>query len=340
MSILLTATGIILLAVLVTDSFLTLLATAVPGPLTRAWSVPLWTLLLELHRRHPAHRLLSLAGPAIVSLTILLWFTVLVLGSWCLFAAQPGSVVESTSGRPATPWETLGFVTTTTTSLGYGQFVPRGPGWTVVATATTLTGTMVLTLSLSYVISVVGAALTRRTTASTIRGMGGDAVDLVASAMAGGAAAALRSNLTTVASQVSQIAHQHRAYPVLQFFHSEREHSSLARSVLDLADATFLASHLDPPDRLDPGVRRVLVSAVGEYRRATHTATGSASVERWARDGEDALLRAAGSLGIEAGPAFRAGLAEYSPQRRELVAICLTDGWTPPAPQALSPPVS
>lgn len=164
------------------------------------------------------HGLLGLAGPLVIATTMLLWYALLVLSGVLLFSATGGSVLRSASGDPAGGAEVPSFVTTTLSSVGYGDLVPAGPGWTVVATTLALLATMVLTLSLSYVISVVGAALSRCTTAASLQALGGTPAQLVTHTLLDEERGTMTGQLVTCAGSVQQVAAQQRTYPVLAFF--------------------------------------------------------------------------------------------------------------------------
>lgn len=89
-----------------------------------------------------------------------------------VLAAHPGSVIDSTTKAPANAIEILYFTSATISSLGYGEWVPSGPPWTFISTLATLAATIVVTVSLSYVLSVVSAAVERRGLAAGIFAMG------------------------------------------------------------------------------------------------------------------------------------------------------------------------
>lgn len=247
-----------------------------------------------------------------------------MLGTWLVLAAHPGSVVSNTTGSHADLTQLWYFVTTTASSLGYGDLIPSGLPWTLFATATTLITTIVLTISLSYVISVISAAIKRRSMASSVRALGGSPSELVRHAQLGDPGHSMHTHLTAVASAVSEAAEQQLAYPVLRYFHSARREVAPAPAVLLLHDAVFLLEQLPPEHRVSPGLSAVLRSAVDAYAGAK--SIGKA--EEGSGPGAAERLRAeAGNLGIDADAGFEAALTVHLDERGRLVAACADDGW-------------
>lgn len=321
-----TLLGLAVIGVVLVDVFLTILSTSRDGPLTRGWSRPAWHLLLALHRRRPIHRALALAGPAIVLVTILVWYLGLVLGGWLVLAAHPGAVVSSSTGSHADLTALWYFATTTASSLGYGDLVPSGLPWTVFATTTTLLATIVLTISLSYVISVISAAIKRRSMASSISALGTSPSEFAENAHLGEPGRSLHTHLASVASAVSEAAEQQLAYPVLRYFHTTRPEVAPAPAVLRLADAAFLLEHVPADRRISPGLRAVLRSAIDSYAGAKATGGAPAASPPGT---EDRLREEARRLGIDtsSGSDLDAALPGHLDRRGRLVAACADDGW-------------
>lgn len=316
--LLLAGTGVITATLL--DAFRTILGASGMGRLSRTWSQALWRGGLALHRRRRAHTLLAALGPAILVLTILVWYSLLKLGGWLILTAAPGSVVSSSTGAYADGWQRLYFVATSTSGLGYGDLVPIGPPWTIVATTLSLLGTIVLTMSLSYVLSVLGAAVRRRSTASSVLALGETPTEVVRRATSGSDAATTRGHLLTLAAALGEGAEQHRAFPVLRFFHAATPERSTPRAALLLGDATHLLGRLPADRRPGEGVLAALQHAVGttaEVEPAPPEAADGA-------DSRERLATMADELGCEDD---EIGLRDYLETRRRLVAACRDDGW-------------
>ncbi|MGC5584828.1 hypothetical protein [Ornithinimicrobium sp. W1665] len=328
MTVLLGVLGWSLVLLVVWDAFVTILRIDGPGPLTRGWSEPGWRLLLVVHHRRRIHRVLAAAGPAMTLATIVVWFLGLALGTWLLLRAAPGSVVLATGRVPAGPLDLAYYVPVALTGLGYGDYVPDGPPWTFVTGALTFVATTLLTLAVSYVVSVISAALKRRTTASAVFALGDDPAT-VARRLAEDPGAWAGPYLAGLAGDVSEVAAQQRAFPVLRYFHSADPHRSPALATLLLADAVLLLRSR-PGQGLPEGLAAVVDSAVSELVDVK----AGRPVDRDHDAEERDLVAAAGRLDIPtaAGSAFRDRWPTHAEVRDGLVRAVADDGWWSQSP--------
>lgn len=306
------------------DQFVTVFSTGGAGPLNRRVCQWLWRLLLAIHRRKPIHRVLKYAGPAMILLSILGWYFMLGLAVFLVLVVHPGTVIDSTTSAPANAIEILYFTSTTISSLGYGEWVPSGPPWTFVSTLATLAATIILTVSLSFVLSVVSAAVERRGLATSIYAMGGTEEEIIRNAKLDDPQGSLKNYLLGLASAIDQQGLRHLAYPVLKYFHAARAELSPARALLLLSDTLFLLD-LDESHSHE-GIIRVLRSSIENF--AQFSRAGTARV----RSTESEKERLAGlaptlGLGVERAQ-FDQAYDNYSPLRHRLLSLCEEDGWS------------
>lgn len=320
----------VLLCYILWDVFITVFSTEGAGPFTRFWSQKLWNGLLRIHKRRQIHGLLSLTGPLVLVVTILLWYFLLGLAVFMILVTSPASVVDSTTGEQATLPEKLYFVSTTISSLGYGDWVPASFPWTFLSTLATLAGTVILTISLSYVLAVLGAAIDRRSLAQGVFSMGSNVKEIIEAAQLGDPGNSLKPYVLTLSSQVTHQGLRHLAYPVLKYFHATKAELSPVRAVLLLSDAVFVMDHLPDQQRPPAGVSRTLRSSISSFADLTHTGLTD-KPERC----EGGLLETARLCGVELGEDdLQQALEAYLPLRTELVALCREDGWGEPEGQA------
>lgn len=321
MTILLSLAAFLLAAVILWDQFVTVFSTSGAGPLTRFGMRHVWRGLLWMHERRRMHRLLAFAGPFLLLLSIVLWYVLFGLAVFMFFVAHYGSVVDGTTQKPANTFEVLYFVNATVSSLGYGDWVPSGFPWTLVATFATLIATIVLTVSLSYVLSVVSAAIQRRALASGIMAVGTSVAEVIEHARLNDPQASLKNYLLGLSSSIDSVALQHLAYPVLKYFHSSRAELSPARAVLLLSDALFTMSvtHKEMP----AGVLSVLRSSIDNFAQysgqSTESVRSSESCPAFLRQ----LCTEEGISVDVVNEEFKA----YSHQRARLLALAHEDGW-------------
>jgi hypothetical protein len=321
-----TALGVLIILFILWDVLITVISPHAAGPLTRRWASPLAGGLHTIHRRRRIHGVLAVAGPLMMVFTVFIWYAGLYLGSWLILVARPGTVISSATGLEADLAQIAYFVPTTLSSLGYGDLVPAGFPWTTIMTSMSLLATMVVTVTLSYVIAVLSAAIKRRSLASSVRALGTDPAEFARRANLGSSTGSMQTHLSTLAGDIGHAAAQERAYPVLRHFHSGTEEASLARAVMLLADSFFLLRHLREPDRPSPGLQALVTAEMTDFANVTPVRTETHPH----RDTQQRFLRAcAERLGIDAGPgsALAAALPGYLDYRAGLVQACINDGW-------------
>ena len=139
------------------------------------------------------------------------------------------------------------------TTLGYGEFVPHGLPWVVLASAGALTATILLTVSLSYVLSVLSASIMRKQLAQDIFSLGKSVGEIVNAAGFGEEKESLNNHFIDISSAINYYALNHLAYPVLRFFHSSEPDRSPALAILLLSDAWFILDNLPEKNDLPEG---------------------------------------------------------------------------------------
>ena len=106
------------------------------------------------------------------------------------------------------------------TTLGTGDLVPRTAPFRVLTAASAAVGFSLITLALTYVMSVYGALNRRNAAALALHqrtGDTGDAANLLAGLLSGPPAFAAR-DLAALAGDLARLFEAHRSYPVLFYF--------------------------------------------------------------------------------------------------------------------------
>ena len=235
------------------------------GPLTRRVLTGGWRQVLRLHRRREdgRARLLTAAGPMLMVGTVVLWVTVFWAG-WSLVFIGSGSVADASTGRPASVADAVYYAGYAVSSLGVGDFVATTSGWRVLTAAAAFSGLALLTLSITYLFSVMSAVVSRRSLATQLRALGDTAQDIVLGSWDGDRfSPVLTQQLLQLPGQLAAVAEQHLAYPVLHFFRSRRPEASPPLAIARLDDALLLlqsavAEPVRPPGAAVVPVRRVI----------------------------------------------------------------------------------
>ncbi len=238
-----TIVGSLLIAIVGVDVFYTVFSNRGGGWLTNLWTSGVWSLLLRIHRRFTTHRLLAFAGPGLLLSIVLIWYSMLVIGWACLYASTDTSVINSDKQFVTSFDDKVFFVGVTLSTLGYGNMVPNGVPWTYLGNITALSGTVLLTASLTYVLAVLQASIERRQLATMINTIGTSTEEFLSRTCHGVHRSVLDSHLLTIANHIDNHAHKHVNYPILRFFHTGQWRHSPAPALLVFSDSIFLASH-------------------------------------------------------------------------------------------------
>lgn len=266
------AIGIVLLVSAACDLlWTTLWVEGGAGPLTSRLMARTWRVFRRVCGQNS--RVLSLAGPVIFVLTLLVWITLLWIGWTFVFAGSESTLIDTMNRGPISWSDRLYFAGYTMFTLGIGDFVPREGVWQIVSVLTTGSGMLVITLSVSYTLSVLDAVTQKRSFASGVTGLGTDSTALVRTAWDGTEFSGLDLPLNTYVSQLNTLTSNHKAYPVLHYFYSQRDEQApvVAIAVLDEALTIFrfgISEEYRPNNVIITNAR----SSVQSYLETLHSA--------------------------------------------------------------------
>lgn len=234
--------GLAVVVLTVWDSISTMVTVEGGGPLTSRLARMLWR-STGLFPKRVRKVLLTRMGELIALGVLGLWI-LLLWAAWTLvFLASPDAVVDSNSGDPANFVARLYFAGFSLFTLGVGDYRP-GPGFWQVATAiASLNGLFLITVSISYLISLTSAVADRRGTAAVVTGLGRSGVEVVVNAWNGEDFRGLPEQLAGVSASLAHLSERHLAKPVLHYFHSPLRHTALEPSVVALYEALLLLSY-------------------------------------------------------------------------------------------------
>ena len=220
------------------------------GPVTSGVEKVSWPLLKAVSGNR--HGLLGAAGPIILLLSVGTWVLMLWGGWFLIFDSDPSAVISGSTKLPADEISRLYFVGYTLFTLGNGGFQPAGPGWEIATALTAGSGLFAITLAITYLLSVISAAVSARALASQVSTLGETAADTLRTAWNGQDYADLRYPLQTLTQQLAQFGEQHLAYPILQYFHSREAAKSPVLALVRLEQIVAAAEHGVPKDKRPP----------------------------------------------------------------------------------------
>lgn len=320
--------GAALVVVAMVDAIVTTLsAGSGGGPLTTRLSKAAWRGMRAV-APGGASRVLTYSGAIVLLVTVLTWVLLLWTGWTLIFASSDGAVLDGTTGQPAPLTARIYYVGFVVFTLGIGDVVPGAGPWQVATAVASFLGLFLVTLAITYLMSVVSAAVNRRALARDIHLSGRTGVDIVRlhwnAGDGGGQFASLAQSLST---QILKTAQQHLAYPVLHHFHARERDSSAPRAMAALDDALLLMSAA-LPEHARPGSDTLvrLRRTVEHYAEIIETdVLGHADPPL----PDLAALRSAGIPVVDE-QCFLDAAAEHRDRRRRLDALVRADAWTWP----------
>lgn len=249
MSLLVQAIGIALVLVTLTDIFLTVLKVRGGAGFLSTWlNRGTWSLFRTSVSVIPTgkDRILSYAGPTLLVSIAVAWTSLLLLGFSLIVWPALGTGIRASSGTTPTGFAAaLYYSAYSLTTLGTGDLVPQTGFYRLLMVFTAAVGFSVLTLTITYFMSVYTALLRRNTFALSLHHRAsstGNGAELLAGLTAGGNVGAAQQELSTVMQEVANLYESHQFYPVLHYFRFPQVHYALARVMFLVMDVTSLAS--------------------------------------------------------------------------------------------------
>lgn len=334
LSVLFFAVGLLLIAAVLFDAFCTAVALGGAGPITRRLAWGLWRGVLHWHRRSEqsgrvdsGHRLLASVGPVILLLIITTWILLLWVGFFLLFSAAPEAVVNPETGTPATPWERVYFIGFTVSTLGVGDFAPQGTLWRLLTPIGALSGFLVLTLAITYLVPVVSAVVEKRQLSASIASLGKTPQELLHAGWDGQGLSSLEPHLLRFAEEIEMHGQRHLAYPVLHFFHSPEERTAFGPRLAALSEALALIEQMPAKVQPSPASRRAVRGAIDGFLRTVRPILANSTVQMEVPDRPATAVLEETDLPIrEMDPADE--WSSRSVQRLRLLhALVKDDGW-------------
>lgn len=326
MDVLYAVAGAALIALVLVDAlWTTLWVDGGAGPLTRRSTTWAWRVVLKAVGR-TRHRALSLFGPAVLVATLTMWIVLLAAGWVLVFSAQT-SALQSSSGEVAGLTGRVWYVAYTMFTVGNGDFLPEPGLWQIVSALVGVSGMVLVTLAISYLLAVVSAVVAKRAFAGQVTGLGATSGDLVLAGWNGTDLRGLDRQLAALSSQLGTLTQQYESYPVLQYYHAANEARSPIRAVAILDEALTMMC-LGVPVEARPG-RAALTSARSTVQSFLGTLR-SALISPAPEPPEAPSLTPLRDEGVPTvgDDEFRRAVGELDERRKALLGVVRGDGWT------------
>lgn len=182
-------------------------------------------------------------------------------------------------------------------TLGTGDLIATAPATRLLMAAQAFIGFGILTLTLTYVMSIYSALQRRNRFALTLHhltGDTGDAAELLARIGLSADDAAGRQQLATFASGLDELYESHHFYPILHYFFFRDSHYAMARILYVLSDLVSLLRAREEPlgstaeatalwHSITHALERLAASFLPETSSAPHPTLTQNEAVRWER---------------------------------------------------------
>lgn len=319
--------GALLVLLVFVDALLTTVTvSAGAGPLTSKILAACWRLLLRFHRDGTERSFLTYGGTMLLMTTVLLWVAGLWAG-WTLVFLGSEAVVQATTRAPAGLADQVYFSGLTVFTLGTGDYVAATPGWRLVSAFTAFSGLFLVTLAITYLVSVVSAVVNRRALAIQIHGLGATAEEIVTRGWDGERFSPMfEQHLVNVTTHVVTAAEQDLAYPVLHYFRASHRSLAAPCAVAALDDALLLLDRaVDPSVRPAPNAVEPLRFGIDRYVTTATRISATPQVQAPPPPTTQQLA----AVGVPTAPVseLHTGVEHAAERRTELHQLVVSAGW-------------
>ena len=237
-----TVLGLSLLALVVYDVYATILhARARSGPIGETLNRIVWRMARGLAfklSRSRRHRLLNVVGPLLQPLLIILFIKLLALGFALIYYPRMPANFTVDSDAASSPFmAALYFSGTTLTTVGYGDIAPHTTGMRLTALFEAASGLALISLSITYLITVYSALERKRAVAISFYHQaeeGANVAAFIGHHFVAGRFYSLQITLRMATRDLQELLESHVEHPVIHYFHPVEVYKSLPR-VLFLA---------------------------------------------------------------------------------------------------------
>lgn len=338
--ILLTIAGTAILAMVFYDIHATVLrATKQPGPFSTLlnrgfwWTATRATSSLDRRRRH---RILSMVGPILMPALIALLILMLLTGFALIYLPRIETEFKiEDAAQTNRIFQAFYISGVTFLTIGYGDIVPISTLTRTLSLFEAATGLAIISLSITYLLSVYGALERKRAVALKFyhqARQGADVAGFIISHFARGRFHSLTEALRDATGDLQELLESHLEHPVIHYFHPPEVYKGFPRALfVALETVAILNAHLneteyveagDHPDVLIAGdnaryVLAELVTSLKLQARATEPFESDAETLRRRRKSFNRTMKSLQGSEIKTRDDIERAFLEYSEDRAD-----------------------
>lgn len=205
------------------------------------------------------------SGVAHILLSVGLWLVMLLSGVFMIFASGEDMVVTSGSREPATLVERFYFTCYIISTLGIGDLEPGNEFSKVLTGIFSFKGFILLTIAMTYLLSVISAVLQKKQLALYISSMGQNIEDLYLFCRSENSYATLRLYFPELQKLILQNASSYGYFPIVHYFLSWNRKTSVEVQLASLYEVLIVLREMVKGKRTETLQIDSLLSALDFY---------------------------------------------------------------------------
>lgn len=253
----LTIAGLFIIGLVVIDATITTLLLSGAGPISGPLSRSVGRLAMR-------SRGAIAKNASIIALivTFLVWTALLLIGWTLVFCGEKTAILSNDTRIPADFLSRFYYAGFTITTLGTGNYVPNGGLWQVLSIIAAANGFFLVTISATYIFSVLTALNERRAIGASVGHLGSSPEEMATLASQSGLSH-LSSELQEISTRLQTASIKRDTYPVIEYTHVVDDQHSFAVAVAQLGELVILFEEMiDPSCSPPPAVLKPLRRAV------------------------------------------------------------------------------
>ena len=259
---LLTIAGMVMLAFVFYDVYATILRAAKNlRPFSELLNRALWwvaTRLTQKLSRRLRHRVLSALGPLLMPLTIGFFILTLLTGFALIYLPRMATEFKiDDAAHSGSLFQAFYFSGVTLLTIGYGDILPITAVTRTAAIIEGASGLAVISLSITYLLTVYGALERKRAVALKFyhqARQGADISGFITSHFARGGFHSLTESLREATRDLQELLESHIEHSVIHYFHPVEVYKGFPRALfVVLESVAILNAHLDEKEYVEAG---------------------------------------------------------------------------------------
>lgn len=234
------------------------------GPLSGPVSRYIWKFIRYISGEN--NTWMSLTGPIILVVNLLMWIGFLWIGWTLIFAVDPTSISDTINGGQINWIERFYFIGYSLFTLGNGNYAPKEGLWQIMSVLVSGMGMLFLTFGVSYILNIINAVVQQRSFATDITDIANSPEELLEIGWNGKDFSRLNRLFISISNNLSSLTQQHKAYPLLFYYHSTNPEEALANSISILDETiTILKYGIEQKVAINPIFIRSVRASITSY---------------------------------------------------------------------------